>query len=684
MRKNNIKRDMSPWFLVALVALITLSCQAITGMPPTTPTPQPTPSPSFTPLPPIPVKPGEDNPDEPVFISGKIPYTSPFFLDSISSPFVLLEDQAGFVKRDKEFTFDLAGQTMGPVEIHEDLSLTYFLTLPAIPQGVQVDVDNNDSTDTGVQVFSIAYWSNTWGGPFLEERDGKGWSNAYVSTITDPDQDDEIIGGILLVWAPDERQSFPTGFGPDGKLFTEDDPTGPIPAGYNLVNLDSEPFFVYKDSRPIIDLNEGVIAVNDFTDMAYTDAFDALYNKVSKEYPFTKDKAIDWQALHDEFAPRIARARDKEAFYRALRDFTWQIPDGHVGLSLDGRAFFDLHGGGFGIVLSELSNGQVIVSRVLPDLPAERAGIQVGAEIISWEGKAIEEAIRAVNPYFGPYSTEHHKRLEQLAFLPHVPPNSRIQVEFKNPGQDSIEQITLAAETEYDSLFAAFPYLTQDVLSYPITGEVLPESGLGYIRISTFSADYNLMASLWDYLIGDLIDAEDQISGLILDLRENSGGSSGLAFDFAGYFFDEEFPLFQSLYFNNISGEFEQRDIPARIKPAPEYYDGPIAVLVSPYCISACEAFAYALQQGGRSLIVGHYPSAGAFGEVGRGQYKMPEDLTMQFPTGRSETLSGSLLIEGAGVIPDILVPVTQESALGQVDAVLAAAIQALNELQDD
>lgn len=684
MRKNIIKRDMSPWFLVALVALITLSCQAITGMPPATTTPQPTPSPSFTPLPPIPVKPGEDNPDEPVFISGKIPYTSPFFLDSISSPFVLLEDQAGFVKRDKEFTFDLAGQTMGPVEIHEDLSLTYFLTLPAIPQGVQVDVDNNGSTDTGVQVFSIAYWSNTWGGPFLEERDGKGWSNAYVSTITDPDQDDEIIGGILLVWAPDEQQSFPTGFGPDGKLFTEDDPTGPIPAGYNLVNLDSEPFFVYKDSRPIIDLNEGVIAVNDFTDMAYTDAFDALYNKVSKEYPFTKDKAIDWQALHDEFAPRIARARDKEAFYRALRDFTWQIPDGHVGLSLDGRAFFDLHGGGFGIVLSELSDGQVIVSRVLPDLPADRAGIQVGAEIVSWEGKAIEDAIRAVNPYFGPYSTEHHKRLEQLAFLPHVPPNSRIQVEFKNPGQDSIEQISLAAETEYDSLFAAFPYLTQDVLSYPITGEVLPESGLGYIRISTFSADYNLMASLWDYLIGDLIDAEDQISGLILDLRENSGGSSGLAFDFAGYFFDEEFPLFQSLYFNNISGEFEQRDIPARIKPAPEYYDGPIAVLVSPYCISACEAFAYALQQGGRSLIVGHYPSAGAFGEVGRGQYKMPEDLTMQFPTGRSETLSGSLLIEGAGVIPDILVPVTQESALGQIDAVLAAAIQALNELQDD
>ena len=40
-----------------------------------------------------------NNSNEPVFISGTIPFTSPFFLNYASEPFVMLEDQAGFYKR---------------------------------------------------------------------------------------------------------------------------------------------------------------------------------------------------------------------------------------------------------------------------------------------------------------------------------------------------------------------------------------------------------------------------------------------------------------------------------------------------------------------------------------------------------------------------------------------------------
>ncbi|NUM49078.1 MAG: peptidase S41, partial [Anaerolineales bacterium] len=104
------------------------------------------------------------------------------------------------------------------------------------------------------------------------------------------------------------------------------------------------------------------------------------------------------------------------------------------------------------------------------------------------------------------------------------------------------------------------------------------------------------------------------------------------------------------------------------------------AVLVGPNCVSACEAFGYMLQREGRAVVVGHTPSAGAFGEVGQGQYDLPGDYSMQFPTGRTFTPEGALLLEGVGVLPDIVVPVTYESALGRVDAVLDAAIEALTE----
>jgi len=619
---------------------------------------------------------GSSNPNEPVFISGDIPFTSPFFLASTAEPFVMLEDEAGFVRRDREFEFSLEGQAIGPVEIDDEDKLTYYLSLPTIPQGTQVDVDNDDIEDLGVQIFAVAYWSNTWGGPFLEERDGKGWSSAYASTITDPEDDYEITGGTLVVWSPDDSQGFPTNFGEDNKLFTADDPTGSIPAGYNLVDLNQIPFRIYKEARPELDLIEGAGAVNDYSDLSYEEAFKKLFEKASHEYPFTKEKGLNWESLYNEFQPQFKEAKSSKQFYRTLRKFSYQIPDGHVGVSFDPDIFYEEYGGGFGLVLGELSDGRVIVKEVLAGKSGGRAGIKAGAEIISWEGKPVSQAIVEVVPFFGPYSTQHTRHLGQVDFLTRVPPDTDIDVVFKNPGETREEEATLNAEVEYDSLFKTLPGFDQDPLALPIEGRILDDSGLGYIRINTFQDDYNLLARLWERYIQNLIDNETP--GLILDLRINSGGSGGLAMDFAGYFFDQEFLLHENYYYNEITGVFEKTGYPTRVKPAPLHYEGPIAVLVSPSCISACEFFTYALQHDGRSVIIGNSPTAGAAGEVGLGQYTLPDEISMQFPTGRPETAEGQVVIEGKGVIPEITVPITEESLLGQNDTELEAGIQAL------
>ena len=668
-------------FSILLMVTLTLSCQAAGGLPIArlTDTPVPIPSPSPTALPPIPVQPGGENPDEPVFISGEIPYTSPFFLNTISAPFVMLEDQAGFYARDRQFEFPLLGQVIGPVEVQPDGTITYSLSLPSIPQSTALDVDNDGTQDTGVQVFGVAYWSNTWGGPFLEERDGGGWSNAYTSTITDPDRDDEITGGTLVVWAPDDEQSFPTGFGEDATLFTSDDPVAPIAAGYNIVDLNQEPFNIYKEARPVIDLLEGSGAVNDFSSLSYTEAFEALFQKVSREYPFTEEKQIDWENLYQVHSKAVAEASNETEFYLALRGFAFSIPDAHISLSLDPEIFYEQRGGGFGLVTAELSDGRVIVADVLPDTPAEEEGIQVGAEISSWDGQPIGDAIAGVVPDFGPYSTSHHRRLDQLAFLTRVSPGTSVDITYQNPGSPEPVENSIKSVPEYDSLFELIPVFQKDVLALPIEGYLLPDTLLGYLRVNTFSDDYNLLASSWDHFIQNLQDNE--IPALIIDLRNNSGGSGNIALDFAGYFFDEEIPLYEGYYYSDEFGDFESDGVPSSIKPGPLHYEGSIAVLVSPSCVSACEGFAYALAQQDRSIIVGEFPTAGAFGEVGRGQYSLPDDLSMQFPTGRPQSPQGEVVIEGQGVEPNILVPVTEESVLGESDVVLEAAINELLEI---
>jgi C-terminal processing protease CtpA/Prc len=661
--------------ILSLAGLAFVACSTASGGPLTTGTP-PRPAATLTPIARAPVQPGDPNPDEPVAITGLIPFTSPFFLSSTAEPFVLLEDQAGFVARDREYQFPLASQSTGPVEFIEgEDALSFHIPLPGVPQGTFVDVDNNGQQDQGVQVFAVAYWSNTWGDPFLERRDGVGWSTAYSSTIVDPEEG-EITGGTLVVWAPDESQAFPTGFGDDGLLFTEDDPSAAIPAGYSLIDLNQEPFRAYKEARPELTLVEGAGEVSDLSAMSYKEAFDAMFEQATREYPFTEEKDLDWDALYDQFAPKAEAARSPEDFYRTVRDFTFTIPDGHVGVSLNGDVFFEDYGGSFGLVLSELSDGRVIVTDVVPETPAAEFGIAVGAEVERWNGQPMSSAIDAVVPGLGPYSTPHAERLGKVVFLTRVPPGDPATIEFRNPADSDSQEITLESDVEYLSLFRAIPAFGQDALSLPVEGEVLDESGLGYIRVNSFSDDYNLTARLWDRQIQALI--ENEVPGLIIDLRTNSGGSEGLALDFAGYFFDEEVPLFTNSYYSDSTGEFEERDWMHRVIPGPVYYDLPIAVLVSADCVSACEGFAHSLSAGGRAVIVGHSPTAGAFGEVGRGQYDLPDELSMQFPTGRPETPDGEVLIEGVGVVPDILVPVDEASALGQVDAVLEAAVEEL------
>lgn len=681
-----------PKFLGLFILLTVLSMACKAALPPAslptlsaaeptkTDLPAKTPHSTVTPILPS-LAPAPKGPNEPVIITGEIPYTSPFFLNSISQPFVMLEDEAGFVRRDKQFHFSLPSQVLGPVEISGNKKLSYSLVLPAVPQATLVDVDQNGKTDTGIQVFAIAYWSNTWGDPFLEERDGQGWSTAYVSTIASSDEESEIIGGVLLIWSPDDQQSFPSDFGADGKLFTEDDPIVSVPAGYNLVDLNTKPFRIYKEAQPHIILNEGSLAVNDFSQMKYQEAFESLFDKASREYPFTQEKNIDWAALKAEFLPRVQGAKNSLDFYRALRDFTWRIPDGHVGLSFNAEVFFREYGGGLGMLLAELSDQRIIVTKTLPDKPAAQAGIQPGAELITWNGKPVRQALDAATPYFGPYSTEHSRRLGQVNFLTRMPTDTHVTIEYKNPGSSTSQETTLQAVTEYDSLFETLPSYTLDKLALPIEAHILEDSNLGYLSINTFSDDYHLMAGIWDRHIQSLID--EKIPGLIIDLRSNSGGSMGMALNFAGYFFNQEIELYRSSYYSEQSGAFEFRDEPAKIRPAPFYYDGSIAILVSPECVSACEGFAYALHQKNRSIIIGHFPTSGAFGEVGRGQYKLPGDLSVQFPTGRSETMDSQLLIENTGVLPDIIVPVTADSALGKVDALLQAAIQTLLEKID-
>lgn len=629
--------------------------------------------------------------EQPYRVSGTFTVTNDFVLATyFVEHAVALTDMHGFVIRDEEWELPVASQVLGFMDWDpESKSGSYFLNLPALPQGESSDVDNDGEEDTGVQIYAVAYSPNLYGGVFSEGDDrSRGWPAYLASVRTDPERNDEVVGGRLIVWAPDGGQQFPTGFGEDGLLFTEDDPVAPLPAGYSIVDLEQEPFAVLREPNPELVLYEPPdIAAKDYSDLSYSEAFEKLFEIVRKEYAFNgiEGKEPDWDALYAELKPRVEEAEQKgdaNLFYLALRDFTRAFKDGHVGL--DGgeyaqRDFQAATEGGYGFAMRELDDGRVIVIFMLEDGPAAQAGMQVGAEVTEFNGKPIGEAISAVQPY-AIQSSDFAIRYQQARYLLAAPVGTEATVTFVNP-EGEPQTVTLTAIAERQSFSRTSIYFGADTDPLlPVEYRIITQDNaqVGYVKINSNFDDLGLIIRLFERALKDFTARE--VDGLIIDMRFNAGGAPlGLA----GFLYDGEIPMGQLEYYSDATGEFEPEGPRDKVLPNENQYRfDKMVLLVGPACVSACEVEAYGFSQVPGMIVVGQSPTAGMLAEVARGQFALPEGFSLQIPTGRFTLPDGSLFIEEQGIPPTLRVPVDETTVFSTVfsteDVVLPYGIRAV------
>ncbi|HRF96709.1 MAG TPA: S41 family peptidase, partial [Aggregatilineales bacterium] len=84
---------------------------------------------------------------------------------------------------------------------------------------------------------------------------------------------------------------------------------------------------------------------------------------------------------------------------------------------------------------------------------------------------------------------------------------------------------------------------------------------------------------------------------------------------------------------------------------------------------SSCEFFAYVLSLLDNVTVIGYYPSAGLGGNIT--PVYLPGGLYMQFTTGRALNAEGGIRLEGIGVVPDVIVPVNEETLFAEGDVLL-------------
>ena len=451
----------------------------------------------------------------------------------------------------------------------------------------------------------------------------------------------------------------------------------------------------------------------DYTQMTWTEAFDALHAQFSAAYAFTEWKEIDWEAMKTVTRPKIVQAEadgDEIAFATALREYIFFLPDGHV--SMTGGEIVDLlttkNQCSFGLAITGLDDGRVVAYVVTDGGPAAEAGIEVGDEIVSWNGLSLAEALTAQSILWiyslNPPATNEHKLLKQYQMLVIRPEGSQSTVTFRKDGGGGDQTVTLTATNDGGEILKKSS-LWKKVDIYNLVHYSLLPSGYGYLFLGAlmdvvaYQEGRDPLTPIYDKFKEAIQFFTNQhVPGIILDLRANMGGSDFLAADLSGFFYQA--PVFYEYqnFYNDITGTFENillndeneiigRNVALNISPQTPHYEGPVIVIVNSLTISSGEGVAMAIQNLPQGQIMGFWGTNGSFGMTG-GEATMPGDYKIQFPYGQSLNSNRTVQLDSrngvGGVHPDIDVPKTLENMVAYSngeDVELDYAVQTLQGL---
>ena len=117
-----------------------------------------------------------------------------------------------------------------------------------------------------------------------------------------------------------------------------------------------------------------------------------------------------------------------------------------------------------------------------PDSPADRAGIERGAVILTWNGQPIDEYVDSIVPFSSPFSSEHVRRLQQLRYATRASVGSEVEVTFQNPGDTAIKTALITADVESESFRVSSFNIGRTGTELPVEFRLL-DNGLGYVKI---------------------------------------------------------------------------------------------------------------------------------------------------------------------------------------------------------
>jgi carboxyl-terminal processing protease len=395
-------------------------------------------------------------------------------------------------------------------------------------------------------------------------------------------------------------------------------------------------------------------------------SFELVWTTARDHNPDPKLNGLDWQAIHDSFKPRIARAKSRDEVRNLLREMIGKLGMSHYAILPadlyaaigDSPVNADSTSGIETLIL----DGRAVVKRVTPDSPAARAGIQPGMVLDGIDGAKVTPLLDSASAL----SDTESRRLATRALKNKLlgPADTTVKLDLVDAsGQPKHVELDRAAPTGTLVEFGNLPATRLEFESRTLPGNdgtTGGKTGVGYIRFNEFLDPVTLMPRFESALHGFA-----HAPGVILDLRGNPGGIGIMAMGIAGYFIGDS---------GRQLGEMKTRDTTLKftVFPRAETYAGRVALLLDEGSASTTEILAQGLQDLKRARIFGTH-SAGA--ALPSDIVRLPGGDGFQFPAA-SYTSAGGRVLEGNGVIPDVEVSQTRESIAAGRDPVIDAAVK--------
>ncbi len=406
--------------------------------------------------------------------------------------------------------------------------------------------------------------------------------------------------------------------------------------------------------------------------------FDSIWTVVERTYVDTAFVATRWKTVRDSLRPQAVSVTTRDGLDSLIAATLGQIRDSHfyiipARVASEVASDGDSAGAGEGTTGASvrIAGDRALVWRVEPGSPAALAGIAPGQSVEKLNDRVVRTSIQKV---LSLSDASRQRALAELDFKlngqlsPAV--GGEVRIRAVKPGQSEVFERSLVAVPARGTIskFGNLPPIVGVVrvsrLPVTIAGNTPTGNCVGTIA-------FNIWLPALTPELERAIDSIADCTGIVLDIRGNPGGVGSMVMGFAGYFVGSPVSL-GTMRMRELSLNFviNPRLVRVRgIQVGP--FTGPVAILVDPMSASTSEIFATGMQRLGRARVFGERSAGAALPAL---MQALPSGDVFVHAVADFTDPDGNR-IEGTGVIPDQIVPLTEKDLSNNIDAPLEAAI---------